>query len=284
MSANIRYRPLFSLIIAAASFVHPLVLEARQPPRTVPDLSVPGEHILAVPLGRGVNQRFIFAAPRHARATIVMLPGGAGDLGLRERGDILHGENFVVRTRSLWTSQGYAVLIPDTVGHTNLRGDRSSIAYGEVVERLIAFSHMRNPGPVYLLGTSQGSIAAVNAAARARPGTIAGLILTESVTVLGASGETVFDANPAGVRVPVLIIANKADVCRVAPPADAVKIARRLTASPSVEVHYVDGGQQRSANPCGSLTPHGYYGIEPSVVAIVTRWMRSQVTSSKTPR
>lgn len=181
----------------------------------------------------------------------------------------------MVRTRRLWTEKGYAILIPDTVEHANLRGERSSAAYGAIILRLVAFAHAKNKGPVYLLGTSQGSIAAVNAAARSRPGTVAGLILTESVTVMGASEETVFDADPGNVHVPVLIVANRADTCHVAPPVDAEKIARRLAASPSVKVEYIDGGEQRSASPCGSLTPHGYNGIEPSVVALVSRWIAS---------
>ena len=66
-------------------------------------------------------------------ATIVMLPGGAGDIGIAADGALRHGNNFVVRTRGLWNQRGYAVLIPDTIDRQNLRGLRSSAAYGEVV-------------------------------------------------------------------------------------------------------------------------------------------------------
>jgi len=66
----------------------------------------------------------------------------------------------------------------------------------------------------------------MNGAAHAQPGQLAGVVLTESVTRLGGSHETVFDADPAGVQVPALVVANREDACDVAPPTDA----RRLSA------------------------------------------------------
>jgi poly(3-hydroxyalkanoate) synthetase len=75
------------------------------------------------------------------------------------------------------------------------------------------------------------------------------------------------------VHVPVLIVANRDDHCRVAPPQDASRIAAALTASREVRVVMVSGGVTRSTQDCGSLTPHGYYGIEGKVVDAVTHWM-----------
>jgi len=59
-----------------------------------------------------------------------------------------------------------------------------------------------------VMGTSQGSIAAMNAAAHDSSGDIVGVILTESVSILGGSRETVFDAHPQDVHVPALVVAN----------------------------------------------------------------------------
>ena len=81
---------------------------------------------------------------------------------------------------------------------------------------------------MFLLGTSQGSIAAMNSAAHLRDGQIAGLVLTRSVSRLGGSHETVFDAQPDRVNVPVLVVANSVDRCGVASPLDAPKIAAAL--------------------------------------------------------
>ena len=236
--------------------------------------SVSGEQIIDVPLTGGERQRVLYAAPKEPRATIVMLPGGAGDVGLRRDGEVRHGNNFVIRTRALWVQRGYAVLIPDTVDRENLRGLRSSPEYAALVLELVRVAHEKAPGPVFLLGTSQGSIAAMNGAAHAPSGAIAGVVLTESVSQMGGSGETVFSANPQDVRVPALIVANKDDRCNVAPPGDAPRIAAAMTNSASVRVLSVAGGVQQSRKLCGSLTPHGYFGIEPEVIGHIDSWMQ----------
>ncbi|MFW7269897.1 alpha/beta hydrolase [Gluconacetobacter sp. Hr-1-5] len=231
------------------------------------------ERVLNLLLNDGRRLTVLFSTPTRPRGTIIMLPGGTGDIGLQEDGRIGHGDNFVVRTRDLWNKRGYAVLIPDTINHANLRGRRSSSAYARLVEELAAFAHQPKSGPVFLLGTSQGSIAAVNAAAHALPGSIAGVVLTESVSVVGGSGETVFSATPQLVRAPVLVVVNRDDLCNVAPPKSARQIAASMTASKDVRVLTVWGGTTRSKKNCGSLTPHGYFRIENKVVDAISRWL-----------
>ena len=225
----------------------------------------------------GEIQKVLLVIPPRARGAIVMLPGGSGDVGLTGPTDIRHDDNFVVRTRARWARRGFTVLIPDTIGHANLRGLRSSPGYASLVNDLVELAHRQVTSPVFLLGTSQGSIAAMNAAAHATAGSIAGVVLTESVSVMGGSGETVFSASPQLVRAPALIVANRDDRCNVAPPAAAAQIARARTMSRNVRVLMVAGGSKVSAKDCGSLTPHGYYGIEDQVVAKISRWMDAQL-------
>jgi hypothetical protein len=237
---------------------------------------VVGERVADLPIGAGLTQRVLFAAPARPRATLVMLPGGTGQVGVRRDGDLRHDDNFVVRTRADWLARGYAVLIPDTVDQADLRGVRSSLAYGRLVDGLATFAHSQVRAPVFLLGTSQGTIAAMNGAAHARPGMISGVVLTESVSVPGRlSTETVFDADPGSVRVPALVVANREDACDVAPPAMASRIAAAMTHAPSVRVLTVSGGVQQSSKGCGSLSPHGYYGVERPVIAAITGWLQA---------
>lgn len=167
---------LLSLVALASS-------SQAQPPKAASSV----ERLLNIPVLDGVQQRVLLVVPSHPKATIIMLPGGAGDVGLSRDGAISHGDNFVVRTRSLWVAKGYAVLIPDTINHANLRGMRHSPRYGQIVDRLIWLAHKEVAAPVFLLGTSQGTIAAMNGAAHAQPGSLAGVILTESVSVMGAA-------------------------------------------------------------------------------------------------
>ena len=216
-----------------------------------------------------------------------MLPGGSGDVGIERGGDIRHDNNFVVRSRGLWAARGYAVLIPDAIDGANLRGQRSGAQYGQLAADLIAYARSSIVPlavlPVFLLGTSQGSIAAMNGAAHAVTGTLAGVVLTESVAVMGGSHETVFSANPDRVRVPALIVANTNDRCDVAPPAMAPRIAAAMSNSPNVEVKMISGGETKSAKACGSLTPHGYYGIEDRVVDLISAWMQARLNITVMP-
>lgn len=246
--------------------------------------SMPTDRAIDLPLSSGVTQRLLWTAPRNPHGTVVMLPGGAGDVGIERDGDLKRGHNFVVRTRAAWNARGYAVLIPDTISGENLRGIRSSPGYAQLIEDIVRFAHGQARAPIFLLGTSQGSIAAMNGAAHAAPGIINGVILTESVSVMGGSGETVFDAGPDKVRVPALVVANRDDRCNVAPPGNATKIAAAMTASPDVRVLFVSGGNDHDGNDCGSLSPHGYYGIEPKVVADITSWMDAHLAPHGTAR
>jgi len=233
------------------------------------------DRVLDLPLPDGARVRVLYSTPATVKATIVMLPGGSGEIGVERDGEIRHGDNFVVRTRALWGAAGFALVIPDTVDRSNLRGLRSSPHYAGLVDRLIQFAHIQAGGPVFLLGTSQGSIAAMNAAAHARAGSLAGVVLTESVSRMGGSHETVFDADPQDVRVPALVVANRDDRCDVAPPQDAPRIAAAMRNAPDVRVLEVAGGDTESDKDCGSLTPHGYYGIESEVVGAIVRWLNA---------
>lgn len=235
------------------------------------------ERVVNIPLRDGGSVRALFCAPARPRAILIMLPGGAGDIGLGQDGRIRHGNNFVVRTRDLWNRRHYAVLIPDTLNHANLRGHRNSASYARVIEDLLTFTHKEGTSPVFLLGTSQGAIAAANGAAHASPDTLAGVVLSESVSVMGGSKETVFSAPLQDIHAPVLIVANQHDRCNVAPPQNADRIAAALTGSPDVQILRVTGGLTQSKKTCGSLSPHGYFGIEEDVIAKISAWMETKL-------
>lgn len=220
----------------------------------------------------GLSQRLLFVTPAKPRGVLVMLPGGRGDIGIGADGSLRQGGNFLVRTRDLFAQKGYAVVVPDIAGTDTLRGRRSSPAYAGIVRALADFAARHTGRPVFLVGTSQGSIAAMNGAAHLSAPAIAGLVLTESVSRRGGSGETVFDAHPEAVSVPVLILANPDDACPVSPPADAPRIAASLTRAPEVKSVTVAGGVRRG-DPCHAQSPHGYLGIEAEAVGAIVGWL-----------
>jgi hypothetical protein len=136
---------------------------------------VEASRVVDLPPAGGGSQRVLYAAARPSRGTIVMLPGGAGEVDIETGGDFLSGKNFVVRARELWNANGYTVVITDAFNNTNMRGIRSSPQYAAAVGEVVEYARKQTPGSVFLLGTSQGSIAAMNGAAHLRKARSPGL-------------------------------------------------------------------------------------------------------------
>ncbi len=227
-----------------------------------------------LPLQSGGVQRVLYsAAKRQTKGIVIMFAGGTGELEIGKNGYVKNAKNFVVRSSDLWREKGYGIVLVDALDHQSMRGQRSSAAYAEVTRNIVAFAREQASVPVWVLGTSQGSIAAMNAASHAGRTQIAGLILTESVSIAGGSHETVFDAHPGDVRVPALVVANTDDRCEVALPSMAKEIAQSIRFAPAT-ILTESGGVQHSRDDCASLSPHGYYGIEDKVVGDIVTWMQ----------
>jgi hypothetical protein len=223
----------------------------------------------------GGSERVLFLGGQGARALLVLLPGGDGVIGL-DNGGAVHqlGSNFLVRTMGQWVGQGFDVILPDAPNGASLLGRRHLPAYAEAIGKAIDFGRARAALPVWLIGTSQGSTAAANGAAHLGSN-VSGAILTSSVTRPGGSGETIFDAEPGAIAVPVLVVSNEYDTCAETPPGDAPMVLSALTRAPRRELAMVTSSQiGKRSDPCGGSSPHSYLGIEAMVVQRISDWIR----------
>ena len=229
-----------------------------------------GQTIAAdVPLPTG-SERVLLSAPAQPRAVLIMLPGGNG---MVENGQTAPARRLTLKNM-VRTLPLCLVAILGAPDNRSLLGQRHTPGYAAAIDRAIDFARSRAAGPVWLVGTSHGSTAAANGAARLA-GKIAGVVLTSSVTRQNSSGETVFDANPAAISVPALIVANQGDTCAVTPAADAAVLAGYLTRSPRKEVILVQSSDSDPRSPpCEAMSPHGFYGIEGMVVQRIAGWIR----------
>jgi hypothetical protein len=227
-----------------------------------------------VPVAEG-TERVLFLGDRQARAIVLLLPGGDGIIG-PDRGGGAHqlGRNFLVRTLGQWHAQGFAVMLPDAPNGTSLTGQRHLPAYADAIGRAIDFSRSHGALPVWLIGTSAGTTAAVTYAAHLGS-KVSGAVVTSSVTRrTGASGETIFDAEPGAISVPVLVVSNEYDICADTPPGDAPMVLSALTRSPRKKLVMVTSGQiAKGSDPCQGMSPHGYLGIEDTVVQCISEWI-----------
>lgn len=213
----------------------------------------------------GVTETVLYTMVSGAPASVILLPGGGGVLaGVRN--------NFLLRVREDFVRQGLSIAIPDAPsdhGSGMEAAFRASAEHATDLAAVAAFLKSKSPAPVWLVGTSRGTISAANGAARLGPSQVAGIVLTSSVWVGGLS------AVPLGeIAVPVLVVHNRSDGCRESPYAGAAPGFAQLAKAPTKELISVEGGRSQS-KPCEAMSPHGYLGIEDQVVPPVIQWIKA---------
>jgi hypothetical protein len=222
------------------------------------------------------------AAPK---AAAILFAGGSGVLDLQPSGKIGTdlSLNFLIRSRELFPRQGLAVAALDVASDQRggLNGDiRLSVQHAEDVARVIAVLRKRFAAPVWLVGTSSGTLSAAGVAARLaqsepRPD---GVILasTQSTLVQGLCGRTVYFAQLDAIRVPVLAVSHRNDACPCSPGSAAAgaKLMAALSRAPAKEHRIFTGGDPPlSTGPCLARAPHGFFGIEGEVVKTIAAWI-----------
>ena len=167
------------------------------------------------------------------------------------------------------------MVLPDAPNGTSRTGQRHLPAYADAISKAIDLVRSRVILPVWLIGTSAGTTAAVHGAAHLGS-KISGAVPASSVTRTARGGETIFDAEPGSIAIPVLIISNDHDTCAETPPGDAPMVLSTLTRSPGRELVMVTSTQSaRHSDPCEGMSPHGYLGIEGMVVRRISDWIRA---------
>lgn len=232
--------------------------------------------LFRVPTRAGVVVPVLWEATPGAQGTVVLFPGGAGGFG-RVEGGRATGQNFLVRSAHHFVAQGYNVALLGRPSDTPDLGypDRVSEAHMADVRAVLAFVKTLSGAPVWLVGTSRGSVS-VAAAAIHIPTGIAGVVLASSV-VSPQKPEAVPLQDLAAIRVPVLVLHHRQDACHLCAPADVPAILRGLTQAPVKKEMWVDGGGNPTGNPCEALHWHGFVGMEREAVALIAGWLRRPV-------
>ncbi len=222
------------------------------------------EENIVIPTRPGVTVALtLVPASGTPRAVAVLLPGGNGVLANLHR-------NFLVRVRGDIAQRGFTVAVADVP--SDHRGGidpafRAGAEAAQDIAAVVAEMKRRADLPVWLVGTSNGSISAASGAARLGPPRVAGAVLTSSVWSGGMSYVAL-----QKIAVPVLVVHNRDDACPAANFAGAEQTMGRFAAAPVKELMAVSSSRAESG-ACEALAPHGYYGIEAQVVAAMADWM-----------
>jgi len=226
----------------------------------------------------GVTVPFLLLRPSgQPVASVVLFAGGHGHLALSPSGIGWGQGNFLVRTRQRFADRGLLVIVVDSPSDRGSQGMwrfRSTAEHAEDARILIAAVRRMTPAPVWLVGTSMGTVSAANAAARLRDGGPDGLVLTSSVTRPPRDQlESLADVRLKDIRVPTLVVHHRDDACQSTPYQDAVALMGSLSQAPRRELITMEGGQPPRSKPCEAFSAHGYLGIEDKVVAAVASWI-----------
>jgi pimeloyl-ACP methyl ester carboxylesterase len=236
-------------------------------------LPAAAQNRIDLPTRPGVTQPVYVTTVPNPAATVLLFPG---DLGVVAK----LRYNFLLRTEPDFVALGLTVAVVDAPSdQSNGMSDefRMSAAHAIDVAAVIAAMRQRAEVPVWLVGTSRGTISAASLAVRLGPPLItpgiapgiAGVVLTSTVWQSPVSQVRLED-----IRVATLIVHNRNDGCIASPFGLAGYGLRRLSAAPAKELIAVSSSAQRSA-PCDALSPHGYLGIEQQVVQLVAAWIKA---------
>lgn len=235
------------------------------------------EELIQLPTRPGVTQPFYLMTPPGPLAgSVILFTGGPGLLS-SDRKPVLRGKNFLIRSREKFAAAGFLVASVDAPSDhpEGLDLFRTSAEHAQDIAAVIAYLRQKAPVPVWLIGTSLGTISAASVAARLKTGGPDGLVLTSSIVAsnrrIGAIQSTV---NVDQVAIPTLVVHNEEDACAVCPFGAVPSLMGRFTRAPKKELMAVSGGSPPQGDPCGPFARHGYIGIEDEVVAKIAGWIK----------
>jgi hypothetical protein len=228
----------------------------------------------------------LMKADRPADA-VILLPGGHGNINLDSQGHIGWGEDdFVVRTGWRYFDHGIAAIIPDiALDHkppVSLAGFRTSEQHADDLRALSEQLHGMAP-KVWIIAYDTGATSALNAVARGKVDSIAGLVLISPILEPPAPDSTLLidGVKRALGRMPVLVIGHLFDRCSL-PVVDRIKNAAAALRAPHFQAIVLQGGRTQfmlhdafayPEGSCNAQPTHALAGLEEVVTGKIIDWL-----------
>jgi pimeloyl-ACP methyl ester carboxylesterase len=239
------------------------------------------QKVVDIPTRPGVTQRFVYLALENPEAAVVLFAGGHGGLQILLNGSFKWGEeNFLVRTRQLFRENGLSVVVVDAPSDRQtapfLGGFRQTREHVADIKAVIAWLKQRVNVPVWLIGTSMGTLSAAFIATQVGPrgGGPDGLVLTSTILSLDV-GRPVPAMPLQNIVIPVLVVHHEKDGCNLCAYSQIPRLMEKLSSTPKKELLTFKGGENRG-DPCEALAYHGFNGLEKDVVAGIAEWIRTK--------
>ncbi|MBI1775456.1 MAG: alpha/beta hydrolase [Proteobacteria bacterium] len=245
-----------------------------------PAIAEAGRSIVDLEPRPGVTLRVLIDAPETPAGAVILFSGGGGVVAIGEEGTISQGQgNFLVRTRQSWLEQGFLTAVVDAPSDWHnwqgLGAFRFAAAHANDIAAVIRLVRGRTDRPLWLVGTSRGTLSVVNVASRLQTGGPDGIVLTSTMLDTGRGRDDVFLQDLDSIRLPVLIVHHREDGCIATPARMVPKLAAALVNAPKVDTLLFEGGAPPRGDPCEPFSRHGFLGIEQRVIEDIGRWIKA---------
>jgi pimeloyl-ACP methyl ester carboxylesterase len=218
--------------------------------------------------------------PGDAYASVVLMTGGNGLLSLDATGTIIDSTgNFLIRTANLFLQHGLNVMMADVaLAYPAPNGmtlsDRLSAMHAGELQGFINAAMNRWGKPVWVVGTSNGSVSAVTAGGftSALSG-LRGVVLTSTVTQLSTADQPTFNLYVSRITVPTLVLWNQDDHCIASPPSGSAALFAAIPSSNKAS-DVLQGGHSVATDPCGAFSEHGYAGTARDAVKDIAQFIK----------
>jgi len=229
-----------------------------------------GGEIVVLPTRPGVKQRvLVVRSEEKAKGSVVLFMGGPGTTPFWKAGDGFNlAGNFLIRSTSLFTQQGFvAVIVEPPSDQSGGFGDifRESPMHAKDIQVVVSHLAERGDTPVFLVGTSRGTLSVAYLAAELKSNHVKGIVLTSSMDNISLEK----------TDYPVLFVHHQEDECFVTTYADALQSYERVS-SPQKAFVTVRGGKPATGRECGPFAEHGFLGKEIEVVKVITDWAQGK--------
>jgi hypothetical protein len=212
-----------------------------------------------------------------AIATVVLFSGGGGGYGhvAPSLGNWPSSNNYLVRSARVFAGKPLNVVVygasddmpkltyPDRLGNDHQTD----------IKNLLTTIKVQSPAPIWLIGTSRGTLSSAEATVRYQGSLVSGVILTSSVTA--GRHETVYSSDLAAIKVPTMVMYHVNDTCAASSAGNASSIERSFKNASDKKTVAISGGDPGTGDVCEGLASHGYPGKEQETVAIMTDWIRT---------
>lgn len=211
--------------------------------------------------------RTLLIPTANAKALVLLFPGGAGMLHLKDDGSTKNRHTFI-RSVDQWPQYQIDAVLVDTpydLGDLR-RGDRRDEAdhlarVGEVAE----FYKKKFNLPIWIFGHSMGTSTATYFANQLKTDSLAGIIIAGTVRTAFVSDK---------VKLPILAIHHLNDQCAGTPLSASENIILLRPKNTISRFEIIEGGVS-DGNVCDSFAYHGFNQTEPELVKLAAKFILS---------